>query len=157
MGTYTPKSDTDFKIDTKISRADDVKPISKHRTEGFDINAGIPSSDVSVSAKSPELKTTDKSKSKGTSCFGKPTGTDIEGEYKASTKVKGNIPEGENLKVEVPSVDASVNVEAPDLDIEMGKTPEKTKSKGTSCFGKPKGTDIDGEYKANTNIKIDTP
>merc|ERR1712008_520382 len=25
--------------------------------------------------------------------------------------------------------------------------------KGLSCFGKPKGTDIDGEYKANANIK----
>merc|ERR1712179_533673 len=166
--TYTPKTDTDFKIDTKIPKAEGNLRANAPSSEAVvsvdssDLDIKTDSGDASVAVKSPDVdlkssKLQEKPKSKGTSCFGKPKGTDIDGEYKATTKVKGNIPEGDDLKVEVPRGDASVTVEAPELDIKMAKTSEKPKSKGTSCFGKPKGADIDGEYKGDTSVKIDTP
>merc|ERR1711970_1318016 len=99
---------------------------------------------ASVSVKSPELdvktdKPSGKSKSGGASCFGKPKGKDLDGEYKASAEVKVDTPEGD-VSADIPSADASVAVKSPELDIKTDKP--SGKSKGTSCFGKPKGTDL---------------
>merc|ERR1739842_118003 len=91
-----------------------------------------------------------KPKSAGMSCFGKPKGKDLDGEYKASTGVKVDVPEGD-INADLPSGDASVTVKSPKLDVKTGKP--SGKSKGFSCFGKPKGTDLDGEYKASVNVK----
>merc|ERR1739840_87325 len=85
-----------------------------------------------------------------------PKGKAVDGEYKASTGVKVNVPEG-HLNADLPSGDASVTVQSPELDVKTGKLSGKTKSKGLSCFGKPKGTDLDGEYKASADVKLDVP
>merc|ERR1711874_457436 len=103
--------------------------------------------------KTPELeiKTGKPSgKSKGLSCFGKPKGAELDGEYKASADVKAKSPAGE-ISADLPHGDASVSVKAPELDVKTGKP--SGKSKGLSCFGKPKGTDLDGEYKISANVK----
>merc|ERR1739842_203665 len=124
-----------------------------------DINADLPSGDASVSVKSPKLdvKTGKPSgKSKGLSCFGKPKGTDLDGEYKASADVKLDAPEGD-INAELPSADASIVVKSPELDVKPVKVSAKPKSARMSCFGKPKGKDLDGEYKASTGVKVDVP
>merc|ERR1711874_532519 len=118
--------------------------------------------DASVTVEAPDIdmktpKPSEKSKSKGISCFGKQKESDIGDEYKANANIKVDTPKGKDLKVEVPKGDASVTVDAPDLDVKKSKVTGKSKSKGTSCFGKPKSTDIDGEYKASSSIKVDTP
>merc|ERR1739840_79570 len=126
-----------------------------------DINADISSGDASVTVKSPEIdvktgKLSGKTKSKGLSCFGKPTGKDLDGEYKASADVKLDAPEGDT-NTELPSADASIAVKSPELDVKPVKVSGKPKSAGMSCFGKPKGKDLDGEYKASTGVKVDVP
>merc|ERR1711956_147109 len=95
-------------------------------------------------------------KSKGLSCFGKPKGTDFDGEYKTSADVKLDAPEGD-IKAEFPSADASFAVKSSELDVKPVKVSGKPKSAGMSCFGKPKGKDLDGEYKASTGVKVDVP
>merc|ERR1711874_85039 len=95
-------------------------------------------------------------KSKGLSCFGKPKGADVDGEYKASADVKVKAPEGD-INAELPSGSASIDVKAPKLDAKPIKASGKTKSAGLSCFGKPKAKDLDGEYKANLDVKSSTP
>merc|ERR1739842_260446 len=119
-----------------------------------DINADLPSGDASVTVKTGKLS--GKTKSKGLSCFGKPKGTDLDGEYKASADVKLDAPEGE-INAELPSAEASIAGKAPELDVKPVKVSGKPKSAGMSCFGKPKGKDLDGEYKASTGIKVDVP
>merc|ERR1739842_284169 len=91
-----------------------------------------------------ELEASGKSKSKGLSCFGKPKGTDLDGEYKASADVKLDAPEGE-INAELPSAEASIAGKSPELDVKPVKVSGKPKSAGMSCFGKPKGKNIDGE------------
>merc|ERR1739840_314 len=85
-----------------------------------------------------------------------PKGKAVDGEYKASTGVKIDVPGGD-INADLPSGDASVTVKSPELDVKTGKLSGKTKSKGLSCFGKPKGTDLDGEYKASADVKLDVP
>merc|ERR1711874_216553 len=79
-----------------------------------------------------------------------------DGEYKASGDVKLGRPEGE-ISAELPSADASIAVKSPELDVKPGKVSGKPKSKGVSCFGKPKGADLDGEYKASADVKVGKP
>merc|ERR1712128_359151 len=58
---------------------------------------------------------------------------------------------------ELPSVDSTISVKPGDLDFKKPEIKVKSKSKGLSCFGKPKGADLDGEYKASANIELDAP
>merc|ERR1739842_7657 len=101
-----------------------------------------------------ELEASGESKSKGLSCFGKPKGTDLDGEYKVSTDVHIDTPKGD-INTELPSADASIAVKSPQLDIKPVKAFGKPKSGGLSCFGKPKGSNVDGDYKATTDVNID--
>merc|ERR1711962_764592 len=126
-----------------------------------DISTELPSADASVAIRSPELdvksgKVTGKPKSKGLSCFGKPKGADLDGEYKASADAKVDKPE-RGISAELPSADASIVVKSPELDVKAGKVSGKPKSKGLSCFGKPKGAELDGEYKPSADVKVAKP
>merc|ERR1711874_683235 len=112
-----------------------------------------------------------KSKSKGLSCFGKPKGADLDGEYKAKANVKVDAPKGD-ISANLPSADASIAVESPEIDVKPVKAsgqipsgrasidiksptldtkPDKPKSAGLSCFGKSKEKDLDAEYKASAD------
>merc|ERR1712008_450869 len=64
---------------------------------------------------------------------GKPKGTDLDGEYKTSADVKLNAPEGD-INAELPSADASIAVKSPELDVKPVKVSGKPKSAGMSCF-----------------------
>merc|ERR1711970_1271854 len=79
-----------------------------------------------------------------------------DGEYKASAKVKVDAPEGD-VSTDIPSADAFVAVKSPEIDLKPVKVSGKSKSKGLSCFGKPKGAELDGEYKASTDVKTSKP
>merc|ERR1711874_650084 len=145
IGAFGVDVDTDVKIEAPKA----------------DINVELPKDDAVVEVKSPELdvtpiKATAKPKSSGLSCFGKPKGKELDGEYKASADVKVDTPEGD-ISADIPSVDASVAVKYPELDVKPVKVAGKPKSSGLSCFGKPKGKDLDGEYKASADVKVDAP
>merc|ERR1712142_1380827 len=98
---------------------------------GGDISADLPSGDASVSIKSP----------------------DLDGEYKASADMKTDTPEGD-INAVIPSADVSVNVKSPELDVKPIKPSGKSKSAGFSCFGKPKESDFDDDFKASADVKV---
>ncbi|XP_063604014.1 neuroblast differentiation-associated protein AHNAK-like [Penaeus indicus] len=115
-----------------------------------EVSAASPemSGDISVEAPKAKIKG-EKPKSKLGSCFGKPKGPEVEGEYDpAKLDVKGPEVRGE-VGVSSAEVTGDIDVESPDVKVK----PRKPKAKIGSCFGKPKSPEVEGKYKPEIDVE----
>ncbi|XP_042869944.1 neuroblast differentiation-associated protein AHNAK-like isoform X41 [Penaeus japonicus] len=134
----------------------EYKP-SKVEVEGpsisGEVSAASPEMQGDISVDSPKGKIKgEKPKAKLGSCFGKPKGPIVKGEYQpADVSVEGPEVDG---AVDIPAaeVKGDIKVESPSVKIKG----EKPKSKLGSCFGKPKTPAVEGEYKLG-KIAVEGP
>ncbi|XP_037797273.1 neuroblast differentiation-associated protein AHNAK-like isoform X42 [Penaeus monodon] len=126
---------------------------SKVEIPSGEASVAPPAVSVDISAESPEAKIKgEKPKSKLGSCFGKPKGPKVEGEYEpAKVQAESSGASGE-IKVTSPEIRGDISAEAPKVEIKG----EKPKSRLGSCFGEPKGPDAEGEYKPS-KLEVEGP
>ena len=124
-----------------------------NKEEPYLPSVSTPSSGAEIDIKAPEGKIkSNKGKAKLGSCFGKPESTKIKGEYK-SKDIKVEMPEASaEASVRLPSAEVGAELDTP----EFAPTKRKPKSKLGSCFGKSKGSKLEGEYKPG-EMKIEQP
>ncbi|MPC09133.1 Neuroblast differentiation-associated protein AHNAK [Portunus trituberculatus] len=147
------QQDIDISLPKGMAEVNVNPPNTGVDISGPTVDFEVPEGKAGINIDAPKVKVKgDKPKIKFGSCFGKPERLDSGGEY---IPVDVEIPEASaQASIEVPESKAEVSVEAPDMKVKAEKS--KPKTDFGSCFGKPKISKVEDEYKPG-KVELEGP